>query len=284
LILWSTATVEPSDAASDARGTALVKQLVSAIPAKAVGRFRVEPQAGWILAGHVDGLSRRSGSPCSRGPVRQLDVRPPFDLAREHQRKHGYSPKLGEAIEVFTANLPKAVPIRIKELRRSAALLAVLDPRPAPERARPWWIDGVRASLSELDGDERREWDHLVLTMSVSERMQMPKNWERHARSTVEALGEGLVLRRLADWWPDPDRTDELSFEGSGAQLLKHFIWMLDLLPREPGEDLACRLASVDWPVRNPPRAILKPATAYLCASTSPEARAAYGTLALALA
>lgn len=211
------------------------------------------------------------------------DARPPFDLARAHQRKHGYSVKLAEAIEVFIGNLPKATTIKVRELRRSAALLAVLDPRSGPVRARPWWIDEVRASLSEIDGDERREWERLVLTMSVSERMQMPKNWERHVRSTIEELGTFLVLRRLKDWWPDPERTPQISFEGSGAQLLKHFIWMLELLPREPGEQLVCRLVAVDWPRRDPPLAILKPATAYLTTATSRTATAARGTLTLAM-
>lgn len=211
------------------------------------------------------------------------DLRPPFDLARDHQRKHGYSVKLAEAIELFIGNLPKSGTIKVQELRRSAALLAVLDPRSAPERARPWWIDEVRASLCELDDDERREWEHLVLAMSVGERMEMPKNWERHARSTIEALGTSLVLRRLNEWWPNPERRPQISFEGSGAQLLKHFIWMLQLLPREAGEQLVCRLVAIDWPRRNPPLAILKPAIAYLSTSTSPTATVAHGTLILAM-
>jgi hypothetical protein len=58
---------------------------------------------------------------------------------------------------------------------------------------------------------------------------------------------------------------------------------MLDLLPREPGERLVCRLADLDWPERNPPLAVLKPAAADLSSSRSPAAMTAHHTLALAM-
>ncbi|HEX8803304.1 MAG TPA: hypothetical protein VF743_03890 [Acidimicrobiales bacterium] len=278
---------------------ALLKAVVRRLPDHRGARSREARRVGELLGATARALYRsraRSWLPLTEDDLCDLLVlsrshdgygevlRAPFDRAREHQRKHGYSAELADAITVFVDNLPPATTITVRELRRSAALLAVLDRRPAPARPHPWWIDEVRASLAAVDGDERRAWERLVLSMSVGERMQMPKNWEPHASSTVEALGDILVLRRLAAWWPDPGRTPQVSFEGSGAQLLKHFVWMLDLLPRKPGERLVCRLAELDWPRRNPPLAILKPAVAYLGTSTSRAATAAHGTLTLAMA
>lgn len=63
-----------------------------------------------------------------------------------------------------------------------------------------------------------------------------------------------------------------MSLHGSGAQLLKHFIWMLERLPRADGEQLVNSLAEIEWKPRPRPFAVLKPAATYLAGATSLEA------------
>ena len=212
-------------------------------------------------------LLRSSRHDCGHG----ADTRPPFDVARRYQQHHGYSPAISAAIREFVDNLPRSGAVKIQNLRRSAALLAVLDTDLSDVRGvrGAWWINQVRASLAAIQGAERRAWERLALSMTVSERMVLPQTFDRRVQPIINELGPERVVGRLAEWWPQPP---SVSLRGSGAQLLKHFIWMLERLPRADGEPLVCLLAEIQWQPRSRPFAVLKPAAAYLVSATSPSA------------
>jgi hypothetical protein len=194
------------------------------------------------------------------------DTRPPFDLARAYLRKHGYSPRIGAAIETFVANLPSTSAVKVNELRRSAALIAVLGPR-KPTPSVETWIGTVQHRLGDLGDEERKLWERLILAMSVSERMVLPGTWRRAAQEVVGELGSDVVLRRLREWWPV---RPAVSLKDGGAQLLKHLIWMLELVPRDEGEELVAALVEVRFKGRREPLAVLKPAVAFLQSSVEP--------------
>jgi hypothetical protein len=71
----------------------------------------------------------------------------------------------------------KAGAVKIQNLRGSVALLQVLDTDLGGiHGARvSWWINQVRTSLAAIGGAERRAWERLVLSMTVSERMVLPE-------------------------------------------------------------------------------------------------------------
>jgi hypothetical protein len=184
-------------------------------------------------------------------------------------RRNGYSPALADAIQEFIANLPPAIAITVKELHRAADLLSVLLPPATPNprvRLRPW-IDSVAEHLTRLEPGELDHWRRLVLAMSISERHQVPKTWQRVAAPFLDEVGSTLAVERLRAWWPEPDT--EISLKKSGAQLLKHFIWLLGSVPGRAGEELVCSLATMTWYPAAAPMAVLKPAAAYLADSTS---------------
>ena len=211
-----------------------------------------------------------AGHECGHG----LDTRPPFDLARKYMRKHGYSPALGEAIATFIANLPKSSAVQIKELRRRAALIAVLGPEPVGPADS--WIRSLQGHLAALQPPERTTWENLVLAMSVSERMVMPNTWRAPAEVALEQLGVERAVQRLTQWWPDAGPGGVVNLKDGGAQILEHFIWLLSLLPRSDGEPLVARLADLRFKGRDEPMAVLKPAAAYLAEASTPEARQAH--------
>lgn len=207
-----------------------------------------------------------SSHTCGHG----VDTRGVFDLAHRHQQKHGYSPALGAAIRDYVGRIPGGA-ATVQALQRSAALLGVLDTDmgDVTRATSQWWINQVRASLTQIGGGERQAWERLVLSMSVSEHMVRPRKWDKVAVPFIDGVGADLVVARLRSWWPRPP---VVSLQGSGAQLLKHFIWMLDLLPRAEGEPLVCSLAAIEWKPRPRPMAVLKPAAAYLVPATAPAA------------
>jgi hypothetical protein len=90
-------------------------------------------------AGPGDGRAGRQDHECGHG----VDTRPPFDLARQWQRRHGYSPAIGAAVRVFVSNLPKATAYRpiqhpMAVLKPSADHLERVGSDPAAlARARP---------------------------------------------------------------------------------------------------------------------------------------------------
>ena len=215
-----------------------------------------------------------AGHECGHG----LDTRPPFDLARTYMRKRGYSPALGAAIATFIGNLPKSSAIQIQELRRSAAVIAVLGSEPAGHKDS--WVRALQGCITAVDRPEGTVWENLVVAMTVSERMVMPNTWRVPAEAAVAELGSGRVVERLREWWPDGPEGTVVNLQDGGAQILKHFIWMLDLLPRAAGvEPLVIRLAGMGFKSRTEPMAVLKPAAAYLEGSTDPEAKQARARL-----
>ena len=214
-------------------------------------------------------LAARHG--CGHG----CDTRAPFDVALAHMRRGGYSEALGTAIQEFIANLPPAHAIKVKELHRAADLLSVLsDPGPPNSRVklRPW-IDSVAEQLTRLDGAELDLWRRLVLAMSVAERHVMPKTWERVAVPFVTDIGRDVVIIRMQQWWPPAGA--EVSLKRSGAQLLKHCIWLLGLVRGAESDELVGALATMTWYPSPAPMAVLKPASAYLEEADSPGAAAA---------
>ncbi len=192
-----------------------------------------------------------------------VDTRAPFDLARDWQRRHGYSAAIGVAIRVFVANLPKATSIQLREVLRSAAILEVLEREPPARADDTVWAARLRHYLSGLSGAERRSWERIVLAMSASERMEVPRTWLAPAAEEVERLGGAQMLTRLREWWPDPRPDQVVRLERSGGQLLKHLIWLLDLLP-PGGTDLVVRLVDASYRPIQHPIAVLKPSAAYL--------------------
>lgn len=215
-------------------------------------------------------LLRTASHTCGHGQ----DVRPPVELARDYMRREGYSPTIMAAIGDFRDALPPARASKIHNIRREIDLLAVLTPSAKPKRGlRPWTAD-VADYLAALSADELRRWQQLVLGMVVREQHRMPATWQRAAASFLGGAGAGLVAARLQEVWPA--RGAEVSLKQGGAQLLKHFLWMLSLLPDRPaGDELASRIPTMTWHQQDPPIGILKAAAAYLEPSTSPAARSA---------
>jgi len=210
-----------------------------------------------------------------------LDTRLPFDLAIARLRDRGWSAALGQAIQAYAAGLPTGGTV-VQALKRSADLLLVLDTDLDGLRGAraAWWINTVRSALADIGGDERVLWERLVLAMRVCEQMKMPKTWVARATPILEAIGPEVVGARLAEWWP---RGPKESLKGSGAQLLKHFIWSLGIVDDPNRETLAAALAHIEWTPQRP-MAVLKPAAEALTAATSDTGLAALDRLRSAIA
>lgn len=219
-------------------------------------------------------LLRTASHTCGHGE----DVRPPVELAQDYMRREGYSPTIMAAIEDFRDALPPARPAKVHNIRRAIDLLAVLRSAKPKRGLRPWTAD-VADHLAELPAEELRRWQQLVLGMVVREQHRMPATWERVATAFIDEVGTGLVATRLQEFWPA--RHAEVSLKQGGAQLLKHFLWMLSLLPDRPaGDELASRIPTMTWRrQQDPPIGILKAAAAYLEPSISPAARSARALL-----
>ena len=199
------------------------------------------------------------------------DTQASLDLAIDYMLRRGYTPALGTAIAQLVANLPSSNAVQVQLLRRRANLLSVLTPWPAPANGKPMpWIDTVGHRIAELDEHEQSQWQRLVLQMKLAEQHRVSARWRKVASAFVEALGTDRVLGRLREFWPEPG--SRVCLERSGAQILKHFIWSLSVLPREEGEPLACAVATMTWDRPKPPMAVLKPAVLYLAESGSAEA------------
>ena len=209
----------------------------------------------------------------SHGCGHGADVLPPFQLARDHMRRHGFSPALAAAIATYRANLPRGNTVHLHLLRRSADLLSVLTPRAEEPGGALAWIDEVGRRLVALDDRDKAHWQRLVLAMTVSDRPVASAAWQKTASSVVEVLGVDHVQTTLREWWPQAGT--EVRLERSGGQLLKHFIWLLPLLPAETGEALTSMIATMTWDRKSPPMAVLKPAGNHLATCTSSEARRA---------
>ncbi len=111
--------------------------------------------------------------------------------------------------------------------------------------------------------------------MRVGEQMAMPKTWVTKATPILEAIGPDVVGDRLTEWWP---RGPKESLKGSGAQLLKHFIWSLEIVDHPGRESLVAALAYIEWIPRQP-MAVLKPAAEALARATSDAGLAALDRL-----
>jgi hypothetical protein len=223
---------------------------------------------------HLCELLRSSRHSCGHGE----DVRPPFELAREYMRREGYSPVLMAAIADFRDALPPARALKVWNVRRSIDLLALLRPGARPRRGLRPWTGDVADQLAKLPAEELRHWQQLVLSMAVREQHRMPATWERVAAAFIKDVGADLVATRLLGFWPGLGA--EVSLKQGGAQVFKHFVWMLWLLPdRETAEELVARIATMSWHRQDPPLSILKSAAAYLDSSSSPEARRARALL-----
>ena len=236
-----------------------------------IGNKRPPPDEAVLV--HVLRTGRHD---CGHG----LDTRLPFDLAFDHLRDRGWSPVLGEAIQAYAAGLPTGGTV-VQSIKRSADLLLVLDRDldglHGAEAA--WWINTVRSALAAVDGDERVQWERLVLAMRIGEQMTMPKTWVARATPILEAIGPKVVGSRLAEWWP---RGPKVSLKGSGAQLLKHLIWCLGIVEHPDREALVTVLAHIEWTPKRP-MAVLKPAAEALTGSTSDSGLAARDRLRSAI-
>jgi len=199
------------------------------------------------------------------------DTQAPLDLVTDYMRRNGFSPRLGEAIAEFVANLPSYHSAQIQLARQRGNLLSVLAPWPPPTNGKPQpWIDTVGQRILATGDHERSLWQQLVLTMNFDGRYTLTARWRKVATPFVEQLGADHVLGRLHEFWPEADT--RVCLERSGGQLFKYFLWLLWLLPREGGEPLARAVATMTWDRRKPPMAVLKPASAYLAESRSKDA------------
>jgi hypothetical protein len=216
------------------------------------------------------GLLRTARHTCGHGQ----DVRPPVDLARDYMRREGYCPAIMAAIEDFRDALPHTRAGKVHNIRRAIDLLAVFTPRAAPTRGlRPWTAE-VADHLAGLPADELRRWQQLALGMVVREQHRMPATWGRVATAFADEAGADGVVARLQEFWPA--RHADASLKQGGAQLLKHLLWMLSLLPGQPaGQELAARIPTMTWHQQDPPIGVLQAAAACLQPSTSPAARSA---------
>jgi hypothetical protein len=204
-------------------------------------------------------LLRTASHACGHGS----DVRPPFELARDYMRRHGYTAALHDAIEDYRDALPRTHTSQLQHVRRSIDILAVLRPSPPPRRGVRAWSAEVADALARLDATELARWQQLVLSMSVREPHSIPRTWAGEANAFVGQLGPDLVTSRLGEFWPQEGTV--VSLNAGGAQLLKHFIWLLALLPdRQVGAELVARIPTLTWHRRDPPMGVLKPAAAYL--------------------
>ena len=211
-------------------------------------------------------LLRTARHTCGHG----ADTRPPFDLSRDHMRSNGYSPTLAAAIHDFVENLPSSRATKVRELRRSARLIAVLDStRPIVGNTRRVpWSETLRQGIAELRGAELAAWQRLILAMSATDRMGLPATWRRQAEAAIDELGVEPILNRLASWWPDSSQ--EVCLDGGAIVLMKHLIWMAGLLPRTQTEPLVAEIADMRWHPKREPLGIVKPAIAFLETATSP--------------
>jgi len=204
-------------------------------------------------------LLRTASHTCGHG----CDVQPPFELARDYMRSYGFSVTLLEAIHGYRNSLPPARSVQLKNLLRSVDLLGVLDPPQPPGRGVQPWTVRISEQLLGMAEEERQAWQQLVLSMAVREPHTMPATWARVARAFVEELGTDTVVGRLQEFWPEAG--EEVSLKRGGAQLLKHFVWLLSLLPDRPEvHELAARLATMTWHRQDPPMGVLKPAAEHL--------------------
>lgn len=209
-----------------------------------------------------------------------LDTRLPFDLAMAWLRDHGWSADLGQAIQAYAVGLPTGGTV-VQSIRRSADLLLVLDTDlDGLKGARAaWWINTVRSAMAGIAGEERPQWERLVLAMRVGEQMTMPKIWVTKATPILDAIGHDVACARMTEWWP---RGPKESLKGSGAQLLKHFIWILGLVDHPDSESLVATLADVEWSPKQP-MAVLKPGAEALKQVTTESGLAALGRLRAAI-
>jgi hypothetical protein len=119
--------------------------------------------------------------------------------------------------------------------------------------------------------------------MSAGERMEAPRTWLGPAAEEVTRLDGAQVLARLHQWWPAPGPDDVVRLDRGGGQLLKHLIWLLDLLP-PGGAELVVRLVDASYRPIQHPMAVLKPSVAYLERAGSDPAALARGRARIAAA
>lgn len=199
------------------------------------------------------------------------DVTAPLELARLVALQTGYRQPIGEAVRDY-ADALFGGSVKATLVKRRAALFAVLEPAPISVLPARSWMHQMRARLARLTGAERRGWEHLILTIKVSEVMTMSWPWAKAATPVLAELGHEHVHRRLTAWWPAPTYAEAsrptVELGTSGGQLVKHFIWLLTLTDHPQKLELAERLLHVDWRPHEP-QTVLRPAAALLATATA---------------
>jgi hypothetical protein len=216
-------------------------------------------------------ILRLSQHRCGHGS----DVTPPFEIALDYARDNDLTSELLAALKTFLSNLKSVGSSQASHLKRKAGLLLVLDERPG-RRTKRCWSDRFRAGLLHLPAEEQSRWRGLVLHMKINDLPVMPEAWRPQAATFLADLGPELVLARLSSWWPDPDVSKIWPLQTGGSHLLKHFIWLLALMPQ--GRDLwrtddqllpkctalVCRLSFLDWNPRQQGQKVVIAAAHYL--------------------
>lgn len=163
------------------------------------------------------------------------------------------------AARSFIAGLKGVTSSKAWHLKRKAAILLLLDlGRPDGKGAQACWSDHFRRGLLALSPDELRHWQGLVLAMNASEQRQSPKVWRYTAQKFLNDLGVEHVVSRLSAWWPEAGHCWPI--QTGGSHLLKHLVWLLEVVPEaHPGkpacDDLVQRLVPLDW---KPPEQAVK--------------------------
>jgi hypothetical protein len=197
--------------------------------------------------GDLCDVLRLSRHGCGHG----CDVKPPFELALAHARKHGLTPDLLAGMKIYVDALAGVGSTTAWQIKRRGALLFLLDPDPAPRR-KSCWSDRFRTRLASMPPEAQSHWQRLVLEMNVNDFYTLPLQWRKKAEPFVADLGAARVLDRLADWWPDPCENTTWPIQPAGSQLLKYFIWLLETMPDDPPvrqrcDALVVQLSELDW-------------------------------------
>jgi hypothetical protein len=239
--------------------------------------FQINLDIGGVVYGIANDLFRRR-LPFSERDICEIlkathhdcghggDVRPPFDLALAHARKHDLSTKLLDALKLYVGGLKGLRPIQVQDVKRKAELLLTLDSASGKQHC---WSERFREGLATLPQAQQKEWRAMVVQMDAVEFGRNQKNWKAKAPQIIQTLGAKHILTCLSAWWPSPNETPVCALETGGSYLLQHFVWLLDVIAQEKQHARGCdslvvQLSKLDWKPRERAQKVMVAAVQYL--------------------
>lgn len=195
------------------------------------------------------------------------DVLSPYRIALRYARRVGLTPTLLAAMQVFVTALPQGG-TNARLVRRRTRLLFILVPD-RPRGQRRCWSDRVRVGLQHLSATEYQAWSQLIVQMSSHQRSHGTRAWQAAAQQLLHTLGPTTIVERLQTWWPDAAVAPVWSLSPAGSHLLKHFIWLLGMIPPDAtvtplAPQLVCNLTPLDWRRQSAGQKVMRAAAAYL--------------------